>query len=279
LLEPGAPEGGGTLIEFRDKAGKLLASLLLGKQQTRKESRPSQFGDGEEMDVPVGRWVMDPDTKTRVALISDPLSNLKAEPQSWLNKDFFKVQKIKEIEVSYSDAATNSFKLSRETESGDWKLTDLAEEDELDSSKVSSFNYALSNPNFDDVVVNVDESKAGFDKPTIITIRTFDDFNYKIQAGQKEGDKYPMRVEVSASYARERQAPEDEDESVKAEKDKSFAAALKTRDEKLEKEQAFSNWTYLVSSWTLDSVLKKRGDLVKAKSEEKAEESVSTESK
>ena len=136
------------MIEFRDKADKPLASLLLGKQQTRKESRPSQFGEGEEMEVPVGRWVLDPEEKTSVALVSDPLSNLDAKPQDWLNKDFIKVQKIQSIEVKYPDQTTNSFKLSRETESGTWTLAGIEDTMELDTSKTSGFNYALSNPNF-----------------------------------------------------------------------------------------------------------------------------------
>lgn len=273
LLEPDAAEGGGTLIEFRDKAGQPLASLLLGKEQTRKESRPPQFGGGgEEMDMPVGRWVMLPADKTHAALVSDTLSTIKANPADWLNKDFFKVQKIESIEVTRPEAATNSFKLSRETESGTWTLAGLGEKEELDTTKTSSFNYALGSPNFEDVIVNPDDAALGLDTPTTIAIQTFEGFHYHITAGDKTNSSIPMRVTVTADYPRERTPAEGEDETVKATKDKEFADTLKTRDEKLAKEKALGSWTYRVSSWTLDSILKNRSDLVKAKEEPKPEE-------
>jgi hypothetical protein len=75
---------------------------------------------------------------------------------------------------------------------------------------------------------------------------------------------------VEGAFPRERQAEEGEEESVKAQRDKEFADALKKKDEKLSKEQAFGKWTYKVSSWTLDSVLKKRSELLKEMTEESA---------
>jgi hypothetical protein len=271
LLEPGVP-GSGALIEFRDKAGNVLAALLLGKTQTRKESRPAQFGGGEEMDVPVGRWVRLPGTKTRVALVSDPLSNLDAQPQGWLDKDFFKIQKIRSIEVDYPDEVTNSFKLTRESESGDWTMAGLNEGEELDSSKTSGLNYALNSPSFDDVIVDVDDAVLGLDKPTRIVIETFDGFHYEIQRGAKQEEQYPLRVTVRGDYPRERAAVEGEDEAGKLAKDKEFTETLKTRDEKLAREKSLEKWTYLVPSWTLNSVVKKRADWVKPKEDKPVEE-------
>jgi hypothetical protein len=269
LLEPGAGEGTGTLIAFRDAGGATLGSLLLGKEQTTMQDAPaSQFGPGGPREVPVGRWVMNPEDKTAVALVSDVLSNIQPTPGAWLNKDFFEVQKIKSIEVTYADAATNSFKVSRESESGSWTLEGLEAGMELDSTKTSGFNYALSSPSFDDVAVGLDPAELGLDQPTRITLETFDGFGYDITSGRTMEGKIPMRVAVRATYARERIADPDEDESVKAQKDSEFAETLKTRDEKFEQEQALQPWIFLVSSWTLDSVLKNRGDLVKEVAEE-----------
>jgi hypothetical protein len=211
---------------------------------------------------------MNPKDKSIVALVSDTLSNLESKPERWLNKDFFKVQKIKSIEVSYPEESTNSFGLSRETETGEWTIASLPEGKELDTTKTSGFNYALSSPVFDDVIVDGDAAQLGLDRPTLVAIDTFEGFHYDIKAGEKQDGKIPMRVAVKANYARERAAAEDEDESVKTQKDKEFADTLKTRDEKLQKEQALEQWTYLVSSWTLDSVLKKRGDLLKEREPE-----------
>ncbi len=273
LLDPGAPKGAGTLVEFRDKSGQALASLLLGKQQTRKDSSPSPYGDMGERGMSVGRWVMDPQVKTRVALVSDTLSNLEPRPESWLNKDFLKVEKARSIEVTYPDEATNSFKLTRETESGDWTLAGLKEGEEIDTTKTSGFNYALSSATFNDVVIDGDAARLGLERPTVVRIETFEGFSYELKAGTNQDGNLPLRVAVKATYPRERPAVEGEEASVKAQKDKEFADTLKSRDQKLAKEQPLEKWTYQVSSWTLDSVLKKRGDLLKEKAaEEKAAE-------
>ena len=51
-------------------------------------------------------------------------------------------------------------------------------------------------------------------------------------------------------------------------RDKEFADKNKKLDEKLATEKGYENWTYLVSSWTLDSVLKDRGQLLVEKKPE-----------
>ena len=111
--------------------------------------------------------------------------------------------------------------------------------------------------------MNPRPDKLGLDKPSTITIGTFEGFHYVIQAGDKQGGKMPMTVSVTADYPREREVPEKEDDSVKAQKDKTFAEQLQKLDDKLEKEKALGKWTYLVYSYSLDSVMKKRGDLLK----------------
>jgi len=269
LLEPGTTKGAGTLVEFRDSGDQLLGALRLGKQQTRKDTGPSEFGAGSEpREIPVGRWVMDPRAETTVALVSDPLASIEPDPAAWLNKDFFKVQKIKSIQVAYPNAPTNSFQLSRSSESGPWTLAGLKDQEELDATKTSGFNYALNNPTFNDVIVDPDAARLGLERPVLVRIETFEGFDYEIKVGTKSDSTLPLRVAVQATYPREREASEDEDASVKTQKDKEFADTLKTRDDKLAKEQALEKWTYRVSSWSFDSVLKKRGDLVKEKEPE-----------
>lgn len=266
LLEPGAPAGGGTVIEFRDTAGQPLASLLLGKQQTTLQDAPaSQFGPGGPREVPIGRWVMDPADPTVAALVSEVLSHIQPTPGPWLNKDFFKVEKIKSIEVRYPDQVTNSFRLSRENESGEWALAGLDPGLELDATKTSGFNYAFGSPSFEDVVLDAATTELGLDSPTRIMIETFNGFDYDITSGRTVDGKLPIRVAVQGVYPRERVADEGEEASVKAQRDKVFSDALTLLDEKLKNEQALEPWTFLVSSWTLDPVLKKRGDLLKEK--------------
>ena len=95
----------------------------------KSEGRPSPMGEmGENEGWPDGRYVMVGTGAKTVAVVSDPLSNLEAKPEQWLNKDFFKVEKIRSIAVAYP-VATNSWKVTRDTETAtDWKLADAKPE-------------------------------------------------------------------------------------------------------------------------------------------------------
>jgi hypothetical protein len=204
-----------------------------------------------------------------VAVVSDPLSNLEAKPDQWLNKDFFKVEKIRSIAVVYP-AATNSWKVSRDTETAsDWKLADAKPDEKLDSSKTSSFSYALNSPTFNDVLLaDTKPEQSGLDKPTVITLDTFDNFAYTIKLGQKTNDNLPMAVAVTAQIPKERTPGKDEKPEDKARLDKEFKDQQKKLDDKLSQEKSFQKWVYLVSNWTFDSLLKDRAQLLAEKKEE-----------
>src|ERR1035437_6534558 len=181
LLPPGPATNTAVLVELRDQNGKVIKSLLLGKTHMRKsEGRPSPMGEmGDNEGWPDGRYVMVGTGAKTVAVISDPLSNLEAKPEAWLNNDFFKVEQIRSIAVVLP-VATNSWKVSRDTETAsDWKLADAKPDEKLDSTKTSGFSYALNSPSFTDVMPpNTKPEQTGLDKPTVITLDTCDNFTY-----------------------------------------------------------------------------------------------------
>ena len=188
LLPPGLATNTAVLLELRDQGGKVIKSLLLGKTHMRKsEAQPSPMGEmGGNEGFPDGRYVMVGTGAKTLAVVSDPLSNVEAKPDAWLNKDFFKVEKIRSLAVAYP-AATNSWKVTRDTETAtDWKLADAKPEEKLDSSKTSGFSYALGSPSFADVLpADTKPEQVGLDKPTVVTIDTFDNFTYTLKLGQK----------------------------------------------------------------------------------------------
>jgi hypothetical protein len=194
---------------------------------------------------------------------------MEAKPDAWLNKDFFKVEKIRSIAVVYP-AATNSWKVTRDTETAnDWKLVEAKPEEKLDSSKTSSFSYSLSSPSFTDVFPpDAKPEQAGLDKPTVITLDTFDNFTYTLKVGQKTNDNLPMLVTVTAQIPKERTPGKDEKAEDKARLDKEFKDKQKKLEEKLAQEKSFEKWVYLVSNWTVDSLLKDRAQLLVEKKEE-----------
>ena len=272
LLPPGLATNTAVLLELRDQGGKVIKSLLLGKTHMRKsEAQPSPMGEmGGNEGFPDGRYVMVGTGAKTLAVVSDPLSNVEAKPDAWLNKDFFKVEKIRSLAVAYP-VATNSWKVTRDTETAtDWKLADAKPEEKLDSSKTSGFSYALGSPSFTDVLpADTKPEQVGLDKPTVVTIDTFDNFTYTLKLGQKTNDNLPMVVTVAAQIPKERTPGKDEKPEDKAKLDKEFKDKQKKFEDKLSQEQSYGKWTYLVSNWTVDSLLKERNQLMAEKKDDK----------
>jgi hypothetical protein len=273
LLPPGEGTNSATLVELRDRNGKTIRSLLLGKPHKHKppQGRPSEMGDMEDEGWPDGRYVMVGAAAKTVSLISDPLGNMEVNPSQWLNKDFFKVEKVRSIAVNYP-VATNSWKVTRDSETGDWKLAEAKPGEKLDSSKTSSFSSALSSPSFSDVATSVKPEALGLDKPTLVTLTTFDDFTYALKVGQKTNDIIPLTLAVSAQLPKERTPGKDEKPDEKTRLDKDFKDKEKKLEDKLAQEKSYEGWIYLVSSWNLDSVLKDRAELLAEKKEQPKKE-------
>jgi hypothetical protein len=271
LLPPGPATNTAVLVELRDQNGKVIKSLLLGKTHMRKsEGRPSPMGEmGDNEGFPDGRYVMVGTGAKTVAVVSDPLSNLEAKPDQWLNKDFFKVEKIRSIAVMFP-TATNSWKVSRDTETAsDWKLADAKPDEKLDSTKTSGFSYALNSPSFNDVLpADTKPEQTGLDKPTVITLDTFDNITYTIKLGHKTNDNLPMALAVTAQLPKERTPGKDEKPEDKTRLDKEFKDQQKKLEDKLSQEKSFEKWVFLASNWTFDSLLKDRAQLLVEKKEE-----------
>ncbi|MBI3417161.1 MAG: DUF4340 domain-containing protein [Verrucomicrobia bacterium] len=259
-----------TQVEFKDKSGKAIKSMLLGKKHVKQSQQQdsSPFGGGGG-DWPDGRYVLVGDGAQGVAVVSDPLSNVEPKPDQWLNKDFIKVEKIKSVAIA-SPVATNSWKVSRETETGDWQLADKKEGEDFDKGKVSGLNYALSSPSFNDVVApDAKPEDLGFDQPTVATIETFDKSVYTVKVGKHGGDEnYFINVAVAADIAKERTPGKEEKPEDKAKLDKEFNEKTAKQKEKFDKEKAYEKWTFQISKWTVDALLKDRKDLM---AEKKAE--------
>jgi len=260
-----------TLVEMKDEKGKSIAALTLGTQISKEMREDSQFGGGS---FPSGRYVMRGDDVKTVAVVSDPL-NVEAKAEDWLNKDWFKVEKAKSVSVVTTNA-TNNWKLVRETESGEWKLSPTNAAESIDSSKASGLNYLLSSPSFNDVIVDPKPEQTGLDKPVTATIETFDGFNYTIKTAKMPvgEENYALQVSVAANLPKERTPGKDEKPEDKEKLDKEFADKQKPLQEKLKNEKQYEKWTYVVAKWTIDNLLKERKDfLVEKKEEPKSENS------
>jgi len=267
LVAPGAGDNTATLIELRDGSGKVIKSLLLGKKHMQKSASQSPLGDtGGDEGYPDGRYVMTDGNSGNVILIGDALAEIEPKPEQWLNKDFFKVDKARSISVMFPEA-TNSWQITRETETDQWKLSDAKPGEELDNSKIAGVSNPFSSPTLSDVVVGTAAEQSGLQKPTTIKVATFDGFTYTVNAGAKTNDNYYLTLAVAGDFPKERIPGKDEKPEDKAKLDKDFADAQQKLKDKLATEQAFGKWTYLVSSWTVDPLLKERTQLFAEKKE------------
>jgi hypothetical protein len=270
-LVPGQGTNAALVVDFKDQSDKSLKTLLLGKQLMKKSKGGPEMGEmGGDMGYPEGRYVKVGADSPNVAVINEGLS-VESRPEPWLNRDFFNVEKIKDISVKYP-VATNSWKVSRDTENAtDWKLAEAKPGEQLDSGKTSGFSYAMSSPTFSDVLP-VDANPAGLDKPTVVTFDTFDNFTYTVKVGSKTNENYPMMVTVSADLPKDRTPGKDEKPEEKTKLDKEFKDNQKKLQDKLAQEKPCEKWVYLVSTWTLDPVLKERAQLMVEKKEEPKKE-------
>jgi len=262
------PDKGGTnsatLVELKGKDGKAIRTVLLGKKSMRGGGGGDPMGGGG---WPNGRWIYLPDKPGTAYLVSETFSEIEPKADRWLAKDFFKVEKIRAASVTFP-VESNSWKLTRETETGEWKLADAKPEEKLDSAKSSSISYALSSPSFTDVLIGAAPEQTGLDKPTVIALETFDEFKYTLNVGSKTNDNYALTVSVTADLPKERTAGADEKPEDKERLDKEFKDKQQKLKEKLDQEKKIEKWTYLVSSWTVDSLLKERSHFMAEKKEE-----------
>ena len=252
LLPPGPGTNTAILIEFADANGKVLNSFLLGKQHLKKPTgaQPAgMMGLGEE-GWPDGRYVMVGSATGTLDVVSDPLESADPKPESWLNKDFLTVEKPASIAVDFPEA-TNSWKLTRASETNDWQLAAAGPKEKLDSTKISSVTMPLSSPSFTDVLPQAATDLAN---ATRLTIGTLDGFTYTAQIGPKQNDNYLVNFTITASLP----------EPVTGTNSTALAsqATHKTLADKLAKEQALQKWTYLLPTYTIDPLIKPRSELL-----------------
>ena len=258
LLPAGAEKNSGTLLAFKDQSGKTLDTLLLGKKHISQPSQNSQMGGMGNEGWPDGRYVMVGTGGKTVDVISDPLDSVEPQPAQWVDKDFLSIEKPRSIAVQFPEA-TNSWKLTRTSETNDWQLADAQPHEKLDSAKISSVTSPFSSPNFNDVAAASTFNPAS---NTVVTVQTFDGFNYIANIAPEQNDNYPVKFSITADLPAEPPAPKDEKPADKTKREQAFKAEHAKLAGKLAKEQQFTNWVYQLPAYMVDEILKPRHELL-----------------
>ncbi|HEX9673531.1 MAG TPA: DUF4340 domain-containing protein [Burkholderiales bacterium] len=256
LADPGKGEGGGTLIEFRDGAGKVLAGLVLGKKVLKKD--PLNPLPAAKDGVPAGRYVRIVGAKDTVVVVSDPLGKGEADPGKWLNKDFFKAERIRTLAAG-PEGASPHWKIARAEEWGQWKFA--AGGGELNPSAAVAATNRLGTLSFDDVAL--DSAKEAGGKPFLLVAETFDNLLYTVKLVRKgKGDEHYVIFTVKGEPPKSRVPEKGEKPEDKERRDKEFAESRKQLEERIAAERALSKWTYVIGGRELEPLLKTRGDMV-----------------
>jgi hypothetical protein len=258
LAAPDAKEGASTLLEFRDKDDKELATLYLGKKHLGK---PPLQVKGFDKGQPDGRYLITGADPNTLMVVSDPMNNVVPDAQKWISKDFAKVDRIKHLKVDSGNPAT-SYELSREQESGDWVLAGVRPDQTNPSTAVSASN-ALYTLSFVDIAPDLkpDELK----EPARITAETFDGWHYTMQAAPKPGDEAHsyFTLAVTGEVKRtERKPVKDEKPEEKKKRDKEHEEHFKRLEDQLAREKTFDKWVFVVDRKMLAPLLRERSSFI-----------------
>jgi hypothetical protein len=206
--------------------------------------------------VPAGRYVLPPGAKDRVVAVSDPLNAAEADPAKWLEKDFFKAERIRTLAVGPEGGAPQ-WKVTRNEEWGEWRF---ANGGKLDASAAVTAANKLGTMRFVDVVP--DPGSDPVHPGTVAVAETFDNLTYRVRiAKRKAGDDYQLSFTVSGTPPRKRVPEKGEKPDEKEQRDKDFAETLKALDARIAAEKALAKWTYVAASGEVEPLLKSRAEM------------------
>ena len=266
LLATDQAQGGGTLLEMKGVNDKTLVSLLLGKPYVRQSEAQKNPMMGMSGDIPEGRYVLMGGSPP-VYLIDEPFDNVAPVPTAWLNKDFFKVEKLSSISVQFMGEAAPDWEFSRDAVGGDFKLKNPLSSENADASKTRSLSSLFSYASFTDVLpLDSDPELTRLNIPTIAVIKTFDGFTYTIHIGKLTADETGryLSFKVDAQLPTERTIAPNEKEEDKVRLDAEFLREQERLQKKLAQEKKCEQWIYIVSTWTVENLLKNRVDWMSA---------------
>lgn len=228
----------GTRLEMKDAAGKTLAALTVGKVVLKKD--PGNPLPAAQNGVPAGRYVKVAGSEN-VAVVSDPLEKVSADPAKWLDKTFYKVERVKTLAVSGEGGLR--WKIARDEEWGQWRPVSGGAT--LDASNAVNAVNQLANWTFKDVAVGTPQSGS---QPVNVTAETFDGLTYTFKIAARESGDYLLNGNVQGEPPQARTAEKDEKPEDKARRDKEYAETLKKLTERLARERELSKWTYVMDA-------------------------------
>jgi Domain of unknown function (DUF4340) len=275
-MDPGSSDKTqrGVDVVFGNDAGSELLHLTFGK--TIEQDGGSPFGVMGGMAS--GRYVKNTADSSGVYLTAEMFSFISAEPRSWLQEGFIKVQNPKMISVTQAGKADLAWKVSREDENANFSLEGKQDKETLEDATLTPLKNIFSMARFDDLVPEDQVAAQAIpERRQEVKIDTFDGFHYditltpaKIQPNDPAPDdggapeeRYLFTMKVQAQLATERKKADKETEEQAKKADKEFADKKAALEKQLALEKTFEGHTYKVSRWTVDMLMKDRSTFIK----------------
>lgn len=273
LLEPGKGANSGTLLEFFDRENKKITALILGKQHFAKS--PQEMPSMPMMNKnPDGRYVALAEKPETVYLIAEPFEVIQPTIPLWRSKENLKIENINAISFS-PPKSSNVWKLSKKTETDNFALDGLKKGELTDDTQSQLFIQNLISLNISDVLPYSKLAESGLDSQdvNVLSVSSFDNFNYTIKIAQKNG-KYFMKYDVAFNpesevdkqfaSAAEQDAKKTEEKDTKDDQQKAKSDNEKRLKSKFSREKMLSQWIYVIPEKTATALLNKvRNDFLK----------------
>jgi hypothetical protein len=187
--------------------------------------------------------------------------NATSDGVKWLNKSFFKIKNILSISMR-GPKGKLKWKLSRKNISSPWSLNDAKKDEKLKPMVMRDASSVFDRLSFNDVLPSsAPDSKTGLTKADVVTVKTDNGFTYVVKLSKKD-DKVYAKFAVAAKIAEKRVPGQAEKPDEKKKLDAKFAADTAKLLKKLKEEESYQEWIYVLPSYGIDKVLKKRSDFI-----------------
>lgn len=270
LLEPAKGNtNGATRVSLLGADGNPVRTLLLGKSiaaPSDGSENQNVFGGGS---FPDRRFIMIDGERASIAVVDQTFSNAETDPAQWLNKDFFKIENPKSIAVAFAGSnSTNSWAIAERDDNGTvkWMFTDADANSTEQLNASAAPTTPFSSPSFDDIATTFPPGALDANA-TRATISNADGFTYTIAISPKTPeDKHIIKLAITGDFPANRLAGKDETPEDKKRLDAEWATAQAALKLTLAEQQKFTTKAYLVPAYTVDPLLKQRGELLEDKS-------------
>lgn len=244
LAAPDADEGASTLLEFRDQAGKALSTLYLGRKHLGK---PPLQVKGFDKGQPDGRYILVGSDPSTLLVISDPLNRVEPKADTWISKEFFRVDRVRTLSVEDSQVTT-AYRIERDGERDDWRLAGLPASQRTDQVAAITATNALYQLKFEQVA---DIKPERLEKATVVRAETFDGLTYTFRVApmKAEGEQlsFYLHGAVEGEFKRRERVPgKDEKPEDKEKLDKEHAQNMDREQARISREKALAPWVFVV---------------------------------